>query len=717
MGCNSRDKHLRANRKIRSAKPESDYPNPVERAVEEANPVSESGVVIPPEYELDGKSVVGPNASLDLNGWGYCTEDQLEMLLLRNLEFLYREAIGTIMRLGHKEDEALRAVLKNGHCYGSMDALSNIVINAVTYLNSEFGCIDDDEEEGEDCELNFEDLRQLAEYSIGGMVCLLQQIRPDMSRGDALWCLLMGDLRVGRASQGHKKSCYGNGPAACGNDESDDDEESGESSGSLEGQIGVTSELGIGIPPGLCRFHGGWGFGNVKSPDHYGMAKEVQCPKRFDLPPPLKGMFKRNVSAFAAGLQSNSRKLQIQSQACPSVLSSGVSQTGAAVTAEVSEEHRKVSDNGLTLDVVLSMLNKFQEMKLDEKIDNIGDSQTEEMNATLIQQIRDLEKQVEERREWAREKAMQAARKLSSDLTELKILRMEREEETQRLKKGKQNLEDPTKKRFSELESALRKASGQVDRANSAVRRLENENAEIRAEMEAAKLSASENVKTCLEIAKREKKSVKRLLAWEKQKIKLLEEIATEKKRISELRQEIIQAEQAQKVTEQAKWKQEIKSKDQAISELEELRRTKEAKEADYKRRHEALRLKIEIDFQRHKDDLQRLEQELSLLKISANHVSSSCISNSDNDKPQKDTIARMLNELNLLDDSFETEEYLNRECIICMENEVSVVFLPCAHQVICASCNETYGKKGKPTCPSCRIPIQQRICVFGASY
>ncbi|KAK1357180.1 hypothetical protein POM88_050436 [Heracleum sosnowskyi] len=49
-------------------------------------------------------------------------------------------------------------------------------------------------------------------------------------------------------------------------------------------------------------------------------------------------------------------------------------------------------------------------------------------------------------------------------------------------------------KRLSEIENALRKASGQMDRANVVVRRLETGNADIRAEMEASKLSASESV-------------------------------------------------------------------------------------------------------------------------------------------------------------------------------------------------------------------------------
>ncbi|KAL9663721.1 hypothetical protein QQ045_019112 [Rhodiola kirilowii] len=712
MGCTGRGKHVRVNRKIRSAKSESDQSIPAERAAEVVNMVEEYEGLNRSECGLEvgeGKSVVGTNPSLDENGLEYCTEEQLEGLLLRKLESSYRERVATLVRSGQEEEVALRAVLKHGDRYGSLNALSNMMHEISSYLNSDCGSSN---KEGEDCELNFVNLSQLAEYSLGGMLFLLQQIKPQMSKRDGLWFFLTGDSHGGRASQLPEKPGNGGGPD-CSKDKSDEltEDDENEEGGELnEGECGDTSE--VGISPGLCRFHGGWGFGNGKSPPEVtgnnsylqsGMAQEIQCPKRFDFPPQLKSMLKRNVAAYAAGFQASS--------------SSRDAKTGNAVTTEVCEELSQESDNKVKKDVAvsLSMLNKFQAIKLDEKIENIGDSQKEEIIASLIQQITDLEKQVKERREWAREKAIQAARKLSNDLTELKILRNEREEETQCLKKDTQSLGDSTMKRLSEMETALRKASGQVDRAVAAVRRLENENAEIRAEMEAAKLSTSENVKTCLEIAKREKKSLKRLLAWEKQKTKWQEEITAEKKKISDLMQEITQVEQAQKMTE-AKWKQEIKAKDQALAQVEELRLTKEATEAEYKRRHEALRLKIEIDFQRHRDDLQRLEQELQRLKLSGNPVSSLSTKKSMSDKPQEDTIARMLNELDLMDDSSDNEAYINRKCLICMKGEVSVVFLPCAHQVICSSCNETYGRKGKPTCPCCRSPIQQRISVFGAS-
>lgn len=168
--------------------------------------------------------------------------------------------------------------------------------------------------------------------------------------------------------------------------------------------------------------------------------------------------------------------------------------------------------------------------------------------------------------------------------------------------------------------------------------------------------------------------------------------------------------------------KQELKAKEAALEQVDEERLAKEAAEAGNKRKLEALRLKIEIDFQRHKDDLQRLEQELSRLKSSGQSTELPLPSNalpkgiSGGAKPQGETIAKLLRELDNLENSAEKEVSCDRECMICMKDEVSVVFLPCAHQVLCANCNDDYGKKGRATCPCCRAPIEHRIRVFGAS-
>ncbi|PIN19973.1 putative E3 ubiquitin ligase [Handroanthus impetiginosus] len=733
MGSTVREKHIRTNRRNRSVKPESDHST----AINTNSNVEKSGNaktgIKPKNYHMALNALTqnpismpnsNPNSVFDDNGWGYCTEEQLEEILLKNLEFLYNEAINKLIALGYDEEVALKAILRNGHCYGGMDVLTNILHNSLAYLSS-------GDSNGEEPEPSFADLRQLEEYSLAGMVCLLQQVKPHLSKGDAMWCLLMSDLHVGRASIMEipvlpSPSSSGNGSGnGC-------DTASASGSGSPEG---VVSNGGpVGVAPALCRFHGGWGFGNSGTSEfpmngmngflsyasEMALQREIECPKRFNLSPSMKSLLKRNVAMFAAGFRANSKQFHSQSQACPSSLSGGNSSSGCGTTPGVSIGHGEESQYAKNQDVVNSVMSKFRDLNLDENTEQVSLDQKDEMILGLIHQIKDLEKQVKERKEWAHQKAMQAARKLSHDLTELKMLRMEREE-TQRMKKGKHTLEDTTLIKLTEMENALRTASGQVDRANAAVRKLEIENAEIRAEMEASKLSASESVTTCLEVAKREKKYLKKLLAWEKQKTKVQEEIATEKQKISELQQELAQVEAATKEAEE-KWKQEQKAKELVLTQLEEERRLKEASEANNKRKLEALRLKIEIDFQRYKDDLQRLEQEYARLKESAqyteveNQSNDFWTENSNSINPQGETIARLLHELDQLEDSQEKQVSCDRVCMICMEDEVSVVFLPCAHQVICANCNDNYGRKGKAMCPYCRVPIEQRIRVFGAS-
>jgi hypothetical protein len=48
-------------------------------------------------------------------------------------------------------------------------------------------------------------------------------------------------------------------------------------------------------------------------------------------------------------------------------------------------------------------------------------------------------------------------------------------------------------------------------------------------------------------------------------------------------------------------------------------------------------------------------------------------------------------------------------ECIICMECESSVVFIPCGHKCVCSGCNLNL-KKCKYNCPVCRENITEDI-------
>lgn len=492
MGFSSRDKVHRSSRKSRSSA-KRDHRH------QGGAPAAAGGGANPSPAEL-----------------GFSTEEQLEEMLMSSLEMLYGEAVSRLVSLGHDEEVAMTSVLRNGHCYGSLDVLTNVLENALTFINGG----------GDGGGQGFGSLRQLQEYTLAGMVCLLQQVRPQLSRAEAMWCLLMSDLDLGRAStiEMPNRSPPPSTTAAAADHHYD-----------------------CGSVDGVCELHIGWGgaadfaaagsaFDASAVMDVAAVrASEIECPKRFNLSPKMESLLKRNVAIFAAGFRACSKK----SNSCNDEEEGCIS-----VALPKSEDGREAQ----SVDVADSVLDSLGNLSMNDKPEGQVD-QKDEMILNLMHQIRELEVQLKERREWAHQKALQAAKKLSNDLTELKMLKMEREE-TLRLKKGKQTLEDSTMKKLSEMENTLKKASSQVDLANAAIRRLENENAEMRAEREASRLSASESVNTCLEVAKREKKCLKRLLNWEKQKVKLEEEIKRERENIEQLQHQIVQVMEAQKETE-----------------------------------------------------------------------------------------------------------------------------------------------------------------------
>ncbi|KAF7809998.1 MND1-interacting protein 1 [Senna tora] len=676
MGFTRREKHIRATRSHRSPKADTNSGD--------KTPVSKS--------ILESSSAFNP--SREGTGFRNCTEEQLEAILLESLESQYNEALSKLVQMGYDKDVALRAILRNGHCYGDKDVLNNILHNTLAYLNSNDSSANNDENL-DDSEPIFSDLRQLVEQSLAAMLGSAKRIKPNLSRGDVLWCLVMNDLHVLRAS-------------------------------SVESPVLPVQGVACPAPStaeAVSRFHGGGSDLPVSGFSSHGsnltLQRPIEFPKRLDLSPSTKLLLKRNVATFAAGFRANSEQLQTRAMSCSSLDSPPVS--GNDVEAEQSGDSQNLNNQ----DSVNSMVSKFCDLNIDESLEFFkGDQKKDEVNQAIVNmlnQIKELENEVKKQKEWAHEKAVQSARSLSNGTIELKLLRMEKEE-TRRLMKGKHAIEDTTMERLSEMENALRRAIGQVNRANAAVRRLEAENAEIRADLEASKLSASESDAACSNIVKREKKYMKKILAWEKLKAQLQQEISDEKEKILQIQEELVRIKKCQKDAEllsgaslvffQVKWMEELKAKEEAFGLVGEEQRSKEAVEADNRRKLEVLRLKIEMDFQRHRDDLSRLEQELSCLRAS----SESNTSPSEGAKTEREAIAKLLQELEKLEDSSNKEVSSDRECVICMKDEVSVVFLPCAHQVMCASCSDAYGGKAKAACPCCHVPIEQRIRVFGAS-
>lgn len=347
----------------------------------------------------------------------------------------------------------------------------------------------------------------------------------------------------------------------------------------------------------------------------------------------------------------------------------------------------------------------------------------------LIPKVQKLQNLLQEWTEWGNQKVMQAARRLSKDKAELKTLRQDMGE-VECLKKEKQILEANTMKKLSEMENALFKATRQVEQANAAARRLVVEKAVLSQEMEAEKVHAAESAESCQEVLKREKKTLLEFQSGEKQKSILQEELAAEKHKMMPVQQKLQQAKDVRDQIEE-KWHQEKKEKDKSLALASSFRKEREYTEASAKAEEDVMKLKAETNLQKCKDDIGRLEKEISRLKvkldsskiaalrrgIDGNYASK--LTDYQNTLALKDSalsyIPRVVAASYFQDFAGNRSVSRERECVMCLSEEMSVVFLPCAHQVVCLTCNELHEKQGMKDCPSCRSLIQLRVCVHYA--
>ncbi|KAK7303207.1 hypothetical protein RJT34_14109 [Clitoria ternatea] len=759
--------------------------------------------------------------------WSDFTEAELEELVLSTLDTIFKSAIKKIVACGYTEDVATKAILRSGICYGCKDTVSNIVDNALAFLRN-----------GQ--ELNpsrahyFEDLVQLEKYILAELVCVLREIRPFFSTGDAMWCLLICDMNVSHACamDGDPLSSLGSGAIAdgCSSLVLTESQSKIETKGTELSLPSPSESMSLGPHSEKSFVAGSHGLNNSKNPQILCglLEKEGANPgcDSIDKSSSTAGTSKsalleekcgsvRKVHSSSTkrdyilrqksfhveksyrtyGSKGSSRggklnglildkKLKSVTESTTINLKSASLNISKAMGVDVTQDNADFSSNdgpytptafsldspdtasqstdisssvhdsnaipavgpnvlsATDTDLSLSLSSKSKSSAMPICCNNetpnscvgipydkslgqwIPQDRKDEMILKLVPRVRELQNQLQEWTEWANQKVMQAARRLSKDKTELKTLRQEKDE-VDRLKKEKQSLEENTMKKLSEMENALSKASGQVERANAAVRKLEVENAVLRKEMEAAKLRAAESATSCQEVSKREKKTQMKFQSWEKQKSLFQEELMTEKQKLAQLQQELEQAKMQQDQVE-ARCQQATKAKEELLLQASSIRKERDQIEESAKSKEDMIKLKAEENLQRYRDDIQKLEKEITQLrqKIDSSKIAalrrgidgsyaSSC-RDMKNGTALEESRATFISELvaNLNDYSLTGGVKRERECVMCLSEEMSVVFLPCAHQVVCTTCNELHEKQGMQDCPSCRSPIQKRIPV-----
>ena len=176
----------------------------------------------------------------------------------------------------------------------------------------------------------------------------------------------------------------------------------------------------------------------------------------------------------------------------------------------------------------------------------------------------------------------------------------------------------------------------------------------------------------------------------------------------------------------QARWKQEEKAKEELLTLARSISKEREQTEASAKSKEDTIKLKAETNLQKYKDDIEKLEKEISLLRLKTDSLKIAALrrgidrsyagrltDNRNSPAPKQSPTPYISGLVTKLQENSEAGGMKReRECVMCLSEERSVVFLPCAHQVVCTTCNKLHEKQGMNECPSCRSPIRQRICV-----
>ncbi|KAI3693502.1 hypothetical protein L1987_76445 [Smallanthus sonchifolius] len=337
----------------------------------------------------------------------------------------------------------------------------------------------------------------------------------------------------------------------------------------------------------------------------------------------------------------------------------------------------------------------------ESKGEHVPQDDQDKIILAAVAQLQSLQKEVKSWDDWASVKVMQVAKRLSQDRPEIKKLKAEKVE-AENLKKDREVAEENTKKKLSEMTAALTTTDCQFQMSSSAIARLESENLVLKRERERA-----EN-RSLIEAKSLEEALCKELEALNKSELcvsekKLLEEdlkslkqevgpnqwdLEKAKHLLKEMETRLAQEErEAAKFHEQAESIRNERERLEALAEAGDERAIKRA-------RKELIKIETEI---------KKIQYEIAALNLEAETKKKAGMSWQLSEGTSQSQVCR--------------NNYTRRECVMCLSEEMTVVFVPCGHQVVCGECNVVHEDNGMKECPSCRTPIQKRInCLFAKS-
>lgn len=679
------------------------------------------------------------NEAVESNGFQYAGWTELRDITLYGLHVFFTTAVETISHEGYSQDAVIHAIRDSTLCYQFDGPITNISDRARALLKNGRQV---DSSLGENLDMH---LHMLGLYVLSCASSLLKNYFPFFTASDALWCILLCDMDISIACDfSVSMSGYGNeqskglvvnyqninepsGGYCCSHSETPGgavlshseqveiwraalsqfpermwsnvltdyiafEKSTGGDQVSSSGQLDKSSTLTRTVVTQSKKAAKGTSSKRILKESRsmrtllesasststgtsaVANTKRVQSPTSFSTMPLSNLSLVKRIDA--------STVVSTHPIYSPVKHSSSASRSGKAAT-----KHQTKADALVRFSLPNTPADGFEfEFSHDGMWTNwVPKDRKEEMALDLIRRLGELKLEVKVCADWAHERLQQSIKRLEMENPVLVSLRKEKET----LECGVLNRE-----RLDETQRAVDSTSDELERAHCLELELTGKIALSAREKDSAKLQDKQSVASLAEILRKGKETLERLKSMETEKILLQEELAAEQSNLCKILENLEQAKGYKDILMQKKEEGE-KMSVEAMKQVDLARNELERAEMSARTECNNVMLNAENENKRLKASAKELEELVKGLEFDL----------ASGRRPER---AMFMGR----PPGFRPDSVLQeRECQMCLDEEVSVVFLPCRHQSICVSCNQLHRDKGITECPTCRSPVERRIC------
>ncbi|CAL0300569.1 unnamed protein product [Lupinus luteus] len=679
-----------------------------------------------------GSTEVGPNQDKDIVDWNDTFRGKVMELLFSRLREVFQGAIKKIVELGYSEDVAEKALSRKALYVKEGDPVSNIVDAALNVLNGKQVATSD---------MPYENFQYLLSHTLLEMIAVLREVSPSLTVGDAMWALLVCDLNLSLActvdflyvAPDGESSTSPSIPQLKSDVQSTEAPTIGKLQNSPNNKSSFASER---VKPekenASLPTVSGRPFKTKGGVSKKGSGSKKQNTKKSTTIKQMLLHLDKAHSACNIGVLMIDKKIEppsdIHNQQIESVSSNTTSKQGhcasdatcslstnTASTLPAGGSSATLSDTIFSSSMVnpnISASHTISKPKsqpspsdaqkipdyyvgipYDESLGKyVPRDQKDQCILELVPEVHLLQGKLQRWVNWANRKIMQVTARVAKLQPELKMLKKEKQEA----------------EKISQVDKQIESTTPDVLLSTTSdALLLEAENAMLNEELDADMLSLEKSMTRHQQALEREQAALKRAKSLESENALHRDDLKREKQKLSKLKQQL-DKEQSLLTRVEGRVKKEGAQKEkllaQAASISEEMKQLAEHTEAE----EDKINKKAADNVQKYVELIAKLETQLKEIKQKSEsakigELHESALLGSRKPSTSKTTASW---QAKFAAGSFRQE----RECCMCLSEDISVILLPCAHQVLCRECNGLHQELGVKDCPTCRTPIQNRI-------